>query len=294
MGAVLLGLAILTRPAGLYFPLIFALIILARGAGANGFGTAVRKAALLILFSLSLVGGWVARNNSVFSLRHLTNNDAIVLVYFAGAGGYQMKYGLNLQEAQARISHEFQLPPPEVTFNHWITDQPVAEMDAALRGAVRAVLFNHPFGVIAGCVRGIVKASFSHNMSLFSVMLGRDWIATGSGSGSSADASLGRVFQNGPFMAFGFFWQLLHCFVTYCLSVYGMVVALRARHQRFRVALLLAAILSYCFLTVAIVGPDAYYRFRTPHMPFIFMLAGLAASTIQNRWTRSTDGTELN
>src|SRR5262249_24439427 len=156
-------------------------------------------AALLLLVALTPPAAWIVRNAAVFSLPRLSNADAIMEVYFAGAGAYQVEHGLTLEEAQARISKEYDLPPPEVTNNHWVTDQPGAEMDAKLRAAAFPVLTKYPKALVVSSALAIIKSGFSHNAGVLAQAMGREWIPPGAGDLLRGDrAALSRLAQNGP------------------------------------------------------------------------------------------------
>jgi len=237
---------------------------------------ALQSATVLLVISLLPVAGWIARNHAVFSVARLSNSDAVMTVYFAGAGAYQVEHGLTLEEAQQRISREFDLPPPEHTNNHWIATRSVAEMDADLRAASGQILRKYPKSLLVSSCWAVVKATFSHNVGLFAAMLGREWIPPSmSGLARLDAAALDRLGQNGPALAAVFGWQVAHNALTWALFAVGVVVALRRRQTR-PIALTLLVLLAYFQLTVALVGLDAYCRSRTPHMPFAMALAGVA------------------
>lgn len=283
IGGILLGLATLARPAGLYLPFLFALLLAFTGWRRGHLLRHAALAGLLLLTALAPVGAWIARNWAVFSVPRLTHNDAIMLVYFTGGGAYQIEHGLTLEQAQKQISKEYNLPPPEVTNNPWLTDLPIAEMDAQLRAAVKPILLRYPGSLFISSLRGTFKASFSHNVLLLGEVIGDPWNPPGFSSLLRGEAeSLRRLQQNSPLLILAFFWELIHAIGSWMLALIGLYLALRAQQTRpFGLALLM--VLFYFHLTVAMVGADAFFRSRTPHMPYLFALAGLTLATWSKR-----------
>jgi 4-amino-4-deoxy-L-arabinose transferase-like glycosyltransferase len=286
IGGLLLSLAILTRPAGLYLPLLYTALLLGQGLVHRCLPRALRFAGLLLAVTFLPVAAWVARNYAVSSLPRLSSSEAIMLVYFTGAGAYQVEHGLTLDEAQQRIREEFYLAPPDHTNNHWLTTRSVAEMDAELRAAVRPVLTRYPKALLLSSALAVIKATFSHNVGLLADALGAQWIAPStSGLFRLKAAAFGRLGQNNLILVLAFGWQLAHNALTWGWFPAGVIIALRRRDARCFTLLLLLA-LAYFLLTVALVGPEAYYRSRTPHMPLVFALAGVALGAVRWRHKR--------
>ncbi|MGH7200624.1 MAG: glycosyltransferase family 39 protein, partial [Planctomycetaceae bacterium] len=111
-GGALLAAATLTRPVGLYVPLIFAAVLMSAGAVRRQMGRAAAQCLVLMAVVALPVGGWIVRNSLMFSVNRLTTADAIMLVYVTGAGAYQVEHDITLEEAQAIIGREHDLPPP--------------------------------------------------------------------------------------------------------------------------------------------------------------------------------------
>jgi hypothetical protein len=156
-------------------------------------------------------------------------------------------------------------------------------MDAQLRAAIRPVLSRYPRGLVVSSVRGVVKSTVSHNMGPLASMTGTRWVAPGTGSLLRADPdALGRLAHNGAILATGFVWELAHTVFAWVLAFVGLVLALRSSAWR-PFGLVLLAVLLYFHLTVAVVGAEAFYRSRTPHVPYVFALAGLALANVGRR-----------
>ncbi|MGH7200652.1 MAG: hypothetical protein ACREJB_08620, partial [Planctomycetaceae bacterium] len=171
-------------------------------------------------------------------------------------------------------------PPPVATNNDWTSEMPVAEIDARLRAAKWPVLTKYPRALVVASCLAIVKSGVSHNAGGFAGMAGREWRRpTAAGLLAGDRDAFRRLFENDGVLLGVFFWQMLHLAAAYLLAAAGCAVAWRGRGSR-GLAVLLILLLGYFYLTVAIVGPDAYYRSRLPHMPLLYALAGLGLAAL--------------
>ncbi len=284
-GGILLALATLARPAGLYLVVVYILLLLGTGIASRRWVRSLRWSVILAMIVLVSVGAWIARNVLVFSTARLTHADAVMLVYFAGAGAYQIEHNMDLQEAQEKIREEFSIEPPEVTNNHWRTDKPIAKIDAELRKAIVPVLTKYPIALVKSSLLGMIKATFSHNLPQLCPILGIQWTPPGTGSLLSGDPdAFERLNENGMGMVLVFWGQVTHNALTWIMATLGLILTLRKSALR-PFGLCLLVILLYFYLTVAVVGLEAFYRSRTPHMPYLFAFAGLGIAGIL-RWRR--------
>jgi 4-amino-4-deoxy-L-arabinose transferase-like glycosyltransferase len=274
-GGLLLGLAILTRPTGLYLPVVLALSLLGLGLWRKRFARALAGTLALLLGACPFPALWIARNATVFSVPRLSTTDAVVRVYFLGGGAYQLHHQIPLEEAQAKIAREFGLPPHEVVMNPWVSDQPISELDVRVRSAAFPVMTKYPAELVKSALGGLIKASVSHNTGELAGLTGKEWQAPGLGDlFRLRPAALARLWANGPVLALVFGWQGLHVLLTLGLAAGGVVVGLRRPSTRAVTGLILAVLL-YFYLTVAVFGLEAFYRCRVPVLPFLCALAGV-------------------
>jgi hypothetical protein len=280
-GGLLLGLAVLTRPAALYVLPLLAVVLL--GVGAWRRRAPLVGVGALLLGTLLPVAPWVVRNQLVFGVPRVSTVDAGVQVYFFGAGAYQLRHHLSLEEAQARIAQEFGLDPYVVTQNPWHSDKTVAELDGELRAASPKVLRQYPRELVLSSLLGVGKASVSHNADELASLLGSRWEAPGTGDllRGRADA-LRRLEENGPLLAGVFGWELVHAAAAVVLAAVGVLFALR-RRDVWPAAGVLLALLAYSYLTVALFGYEAFYRSRIPALPFLYTFAGWGLSCLLPR-----------
>jgi 4-amino-4-deoxy-L-arabinose transferase-like glycosyltransferase len=268
----LLGLALLTRPAGVYLPAVLAVagtgIILARAQWRLLTGPIA-----LLLVAYAIAAPWVARNNRVYGIPRLTNADTINLLYFAGAGVYQKKYGIERDDAQNRIAAEFGLVPLVKTNNIWLMDGNVRAVDAKQRNAARAIFTADPLLLAEASAIGVAKSFLSHSTSSIGAMAGTTWIAPGLERIRAGDhAGFWRsIRRNTAWLTALFAWQMVMAGVVIASAAVGVVLALARRHTA--AAVLLAPAL-YSMVTIAVVGIDAYWRHRLPITPFACAFAG--------------------
>jgi 4-amino-4-deoxy-L-arabinose transferase-like glycosyltransferase len=282
-GGLLLGLAILTRPAALYVLPLLAIALIGVGAWRRRPLPALAGVGALLVGALLTVAPWVIRNQLVFGVPRVSTVDSGVQVYFFGAGAYQLRHHLTLEDAQAQIAEEFSLEPYVVTQNPWRSERTVAELDGELRQASPKVLRQYPRELLLSSLLGVGKASVSHNADELASLLGSRWDAPGTGDllHGRADA-FRRLAENGPLLAGVFGWQLLHAVAALALAAAGVLFALR-RPDTWPAAGVLLVLLAYSYLTVALFGYEAFYRARIPVLPFQYTFAGWGLSCLLAR-----------
>lgn len=279
----LLGLALLTRPAGVYLPAVLALagtgIILARAQA-----RLVTGPIALLLVAFAIAAPWVARNNRLYGIPRLTNADTINLVYFAGAGLYQMKYGIEREDAQNRIAAEFGLVSLVKTNNIWLMDGNVRVVDAKQRNAALAIFTADPLLLAEASAIGVAKSFVSHSTPSIGAMAGTTWIGPGVERIRAGDhAGFWRsIRRNDAWLTALFAWQLLIAGVVIASAAVGVLLSLK-RHNTTAAAVLLAPAL-YSMVTIAVVGIDAYWRHRLPIVPFACAFAGYGLYEARYAW----------
>jgi hypothetical protein len=224
--------------------------------------------------SLIPVFPWIARNYIVFGLPKLTTVDTTNMVYFVGAGSYQLKYDLTLDAAQERIQSEFKLPAYSAVQNHWKSDKSPAEMERLLSKAVPQVLMRFPWELAKSSVLAIGKASVSHSTEHWGYLLGIRWNPPGTlGIVQLDSAAWRRLTSNHPILVGSLAWQMSHTGLALLLAAVGFVMLMRHRLNQPSVWLF-AMTTAYLYLTVALFGLEAFYRCRIPVAPFLYVAAG--------------------
>ncbi len=285
-GGLLLGLAILTRPAALYLPVVLIAAGLIAARGRTAWAVFAKPAVLLSAAAVLLPGLWMVRNTMVFGVCRLTSVDAGNNVYFAAAGAYQLRDGLNLQEAQERIRREFDLPPYRQAQNPWIAKESVAQIDAKLRQATGPLLKRYPLELVESSVLGVGKASVAPNAAQLADLLGTPWIAPGTHALlTGRRQAWNQLRQNSPVVLAVLACEGLHIAAGLSLALMGLISALRMRARRGQVLLLLT-VLGYFYLTMALFGMEAPYRCRIPVLTFLYILVGIGLRRLSTRFIK--------
>ena len=258
----------------LYLVVLYGAIVLFTGLRSRLPTARWAGAAILVTAALVLPGGWVLRNYSVFSLPRLTDVDQINLIYFFGAGAYQIERGLELEPAQQAISQEFNLLPYQVVQNSQTTNYPVAKIVADLQHASPRVLLKYPESLIYASCLAIPKAFASHNAAQLAELTGGAWVTPRAGELIRfRRQAFERLAENGSLLTFVFMWQLAHTALSLIFGLLGVVFLVRSSNHR-PVGLLCLVSLLYFLLTIPLFGLEAYYRCRFPVLPFLFFFAG--------------------
>ena len=281
VGGLLLGVATHVRPAGLYLPLVYAIITLAVGLFRGFWKKALLNSAMVMLGAMFLLAPWVIRNWAVFGLPRLTTNDTIVLVYFTGAGAYQVRHGVDLQTAWRMIAEEFDLRPPEEMWNDWSSDFSPKEMHDRARAVIPAVLSKYPFDLIKSSIMGIMKASISHNTGELAYMLGKKWINLEIGQVYYPERL--RLFDNHIGLIIVFVWEVLHAICVIGLAYFGLMWMIYIPVQRLT-GLVFGCLWLFLVVTLGISGLEAYSRFRAPLLPLAYVVCGYVLSVIYCRY----------
>jgi 4-amino-4-deoxy-L-arabinose transferase-like glycosyltransferase len=280
LAGLLLGLAILVRPAGLYLPLLIALFLFGSGYWARGLRRAAVSTLAFLLGVATLIAPWIVRNYVVFDVPHLTTADAIILVYFTGAGAYQLHHQVEQKTAQQMIADEFGIDPPERMWNNQKPGPPPGEMDRKARGVALRVLLRYPVDLVKSCALGVGKAMFSHDAPAFAHLLNLQWNNPGTGPLLRLDAGAWRRLRDNPIpLTAAVAVQLLVSGLLIVMTLGGIVLALWKGIRRTQIYFLFAALVFFVLVCGAN-GIDAYARHGAPILPFAFVFAGCCGSAL--------------
>jgi hypothetical protein len=143
LSGILLGTATLTRPSGQFLPIVLGAAEAFYFARRRNW-LAVRQLVCAVALSYVVVVPWCVRNHLVFGIPRTTYVDSVNLVHFVGASAYAVEHGTTLDEAQAQIEREFQLPKFAATYNYWKFGLRPKEIDAAYRTAAPQIVTRYP------------------------------------------------------------------------------------------------------------------------------------------------------
>ncbi|MEO7426463.1 MAG: glycosyltransferase family 39 protein [Fibrobacteria bacterium] len=277
-GAVL-GFAVLVRPAGLYIPLVLAAAAAVTPRTRKEAVNTARAMALFLPAALLVMIPWMARNQKTFGIFRLSTVDAINMVYYAGAGPYQLEYGLSLPEAQKRISQDYHLASNWEYHNPWNTGKTIRQLDEEIRAVTRPVLLRDVPRLALATLIGVSRSAFAHTADNFSEMAGRAWVSPG--MGNLAHGKWGefakRLRLNPAWSVAVFAIELMQACLLWPLFLIGCAgLGWRfLRGHRFSgMPLLLCA---YFLATMGAGGMDATARFRASILPLAYVLAAQGA-----------------
>jgi hypothetical protein len=307
VGAVLAGLllggAILTRPVGIYFPVVPLLWLLAYRWGLGQFPASGSRAAMqvtsatgpqtgvavlrwgplavLAAVTIFTVTPWVVRNYVAFHRIFISTSADHNLMINVGA-----QIETTLRSPQARLSY-WQL---RQELEKELTAQMAREGLEVDNEAARAAYFRqwsvkiikaHPFLALRYYFKGVVTQFFSDIPSFFELL----------GATGERRSGWGSLIQQGlrPALTqyFGPHWPLwvvaalpliVYDMAVYLLALGGMVALWRSRS--WLLLLILASMIGYFLAASAIIGLP---RYRLPAMPYYITLAAWG-------WCRGTKG----
>lgn len=250
-GGLAFALAILTRPSGLYVPIVLLLAAL----GGWLFRQKPRWAAVgLMLIGAALpVAGWMARNEAVFGKFALSGNQNIVMVYYTGGGAWQMAEGGTLDEAQKRIEEEFHLPPCVVCHNPEAFGADPAEIDSRLAAAKRKVLLRYPKALVLSSGIGVVKSLSAHETRTLE--------------------EITRCSRLRPVFVWSLVFQGAVLLLAAAFVVFRLPALWRFARQNPAFTLAILGVAAYFLLTMMLSGMDCCARYRLPLMPVVYALA---------------------
>ncbi len=285
---VIVGLAILTRPSGFYLPIALGILeLLIRLTPGRRFH--LRGALTVVLASYLTVAPWIVRNYALFQLPRLTTADTINLLYFAGAGVYQVRDGIDRETAQARIAADFRLPTLVESNNPWVSGLDIASTDASERRAARTILLGNPGALLRSSANGVLRAFLAHNAGLLARMMGGQWTGGNLDRICTGDFAAARrsVGESGTLAVAVMISELGIVALEVALSIVGLILVCR-RPGVSEAGLMIGGAIAYHVLTILIVGPDAYSRHRAPAVPLLCLLGGFAVSRFRE-WSGRND-----
>lgn len=295
-GAFLLGIAILIRPSYVLYPIgLLALQVLAR----NGMkiGVISRKSILLMIVAYALPGLWVARNHFVFGIPKLSTVSTHSLIYFVGAGAFQVAEGIDRQEAQKRISEEFEITPYTNLQNPYSVANvsTIEKIESDAESKKWKVLGKHAVYLIPSSVIGICKAFTAHPFPELAYVFGTEWDPPGmKGLATLQPSAYGRLFGHSMDLVVIFFLHLVWIGL-FLLSLFAGIW--KALLRRSNVDWSIMVFFCIGLLTISLFGIDAVYRSRIVATVPGCLLCGFGGAMIlekirKSRFVRSVDVAE--
>jgi 4-amino-4-deoxy-L-arabinose transferase-like glycosyltransferase len=275
VSGMVLGFAVLVRPTGLYIPFVLAAAAVVIPRTRKEVAKVAGAMALFLPAALLVVIPWMARNQKTFGIFRLSTVDAINMVYYSGAGPYQLEYGLSLPDAQDRISRDYHLSGNWEYHNPWNSGKSIRQLDEEIRAVTGRVLFRDVPKLALATLIGISRSAIAHTADNFSEMAGRPWVPPG--LGNLAHGKWGvfaeRLRMNQAWVVAVFAIELMQAFLLWPLFLIGCA-GLGWRFIRgLRLCGMLLFPCIYFLATMGAGGMDATARFRAPILPLAYVLA---------------------
>jgi Dolichyl-phosphate-mannose-protein mannosyltransferase len=239
---LLLGLGTLTRPVSIYLSVVLAVayLVLERKHLRQSVTVAV---AFMIGFGV-LAGGWIVRNEVVGGGVTISTIESYNLYYYRALGVVEQTQNLSEAQAYEEMSNELKAKLP----GH----PSPTETSAAERSMATTIIREHPVPYAKEVVKGAIR------------------IVAGPGLDETVYALTGHTTELPNVYA------VPYLIAFYILVALGLWSALRARLLRNGVL----PVLVILYLLVVASGLEAYFRFRTPMMPFLALFAGVGLATV--------------
>jgi 4-amino-4-deoxy-L-arabinose transferase-like glycosyltransferase len=268
---LLLGLSILSRPAGTYLPVLAAIWVFLFAARTWRSSTAA-LCPLLIGLAIPLVP-WAARNHSTFGAWQLSSIQGLNLFFCKAADLESNSLGDQERSNAALKMMEEEIRPA-------IEETPRNQLEMAQLYQTFAVrrLLRQPVPYARLHVLGTVKLLLSHHAHDFYLLNGWKYQETGLLAmllGGGEDSAR----QSGPRDWFAISFALGE--TCWLLALYILAVLALWRGWRVETRALLVLLVLMALYSVALPGPEGIARFRVPAMPAIALLAGLGVGRLR-------------
>jgi hypothetical protein len=285
-GALLLGIAILIRPSYVFYPI--GLLVLNKSSlyGMKTGGIS-RQIILITIVAYALPGLWVARNYFVFKIPKISTVSTHNLIYFVGAGAFQVAEGIDRQEAQKRISEEFDIVPYTNLQNPYSVANvsTIERMESDAESKKWKVLGKHPLFLIPSTAIGICKAFTAHPLPELGYVFGTEWNSPGmKGLATLQPSAYEKLFGHSMDLVVIFFLHLIWIGLFLVLLFAGVWEALLRRSN---VDWSLMVFFCIGLLTIALFGIDAVYRSRIVATAPGCLLCGFGGAMILNKFGKS-------
>jgi 4-amino-4-deoxy-L-arabinose transferase-like glycosyltransferase len=239
---VLLGVAALTRPIGVFVPFCLAPVVWTRPRPSRP----MRLAVSLLLAAAAPLGVWTAKNWVLTGAPVYCIAGDSSLLHYRAAGALAEDEHIPLDQARARVwQRVWAMSPPAVG---------LAELSARERRVALQVLAEHPAGAMKMAFNGVVRMMAGTGVTAFSNLLGDP-------GPEDVAPPWKRALQTA---------SLAMLVVGYLAVGRGLIRLAIGGHWR-GIALLAGPVL---YLALSSAGPEANTRFRFPAAPFLALLAG--------------------
>jgi 4-amino-4-deoxy-L-arabinose transferase-like glycosyltransferase len=279
---VLLGLAVLCRPIGMYFPLMliffFVLGFIKRGLK---FINPLTSGIVVVLFFSLTISPWLIRNYIVFGPPlTFASRKATAFIWFAGSLE-QARTGVDFKVALTRVNREFE---------NLIKDKNLSpsQIDQYKEKFFLNKVLKHPLNFVKAQLIGVMALYLGHGRSTLAYLLGfKDgWLHSQRNQLHSIGAffqqevwsSLQGIMHSGSRWLKLFIFIMLFLFAMFYICVgAGFIYMLRDK-RLWEVTLLMCNIFYFTVTSI----PTTTMRYRIPLMPYMIILAAYAIVKLWN------------
>jgi len=260
LSGLLLGMATITRPIGLYLIPLWTLFILLMLRSKKDIIVALKPAAAFLGAAMLLVVYWQARNLVLRGHFSLSITTEVTITRFIAADTLAEALRIDRDEARLMI---LETPNPMEYSLQVIRNYPLSFIRVTIRGVTRTVLgtevgtwmrvlFDRPYhssGLLTALVRGDLRSVIEG----FSVRMQAD---------------------EGPLGLLLLFWGVAYTVALYVFVALGVIKVLRSDRPGIRWILVFLLVCAAYLILIPQANGDA--RFRVPAAPLLALLGGLA------------------
>jgi hypothetical protein len=291
-GALLLGIAILIRPSYVLYPIGLLILKTPSLYGMKTVGIS-RQFILIMIFTFALPGLWVARNYFVFKIPKISTVSTHNLIYFVGAGAFQVAEGIDRIEAQKRISEEFEITAYSALQNPYSVANvsTIEKIESDAESKKWKVLGKHSLYLIPSTAIGICKAFIAHPLPELGYVFGTEWDSPGL-------KELATLQTSAYEKLFGHSMDLVAIFLLHLVWIGLFLVLLfsggwKALLRRSAADWALMVFFCIGLLTISLFGVDAVYRSRIVATVPGSLLCGFGGAMILDKIRKSRGNRNL-
>ena len=263
---LIIGFAALTRPIGLFLPILLAFFLMPLRSPLK-----LLKLGIFLIFSYGLIFTWIYRNDRVFGFKFLSTVPMANGLYYRAAEVYGEKNNISLQQARQKLEQQVILNLNKVKSKDY--KQNLKNGIIISNKLTEEILFQSPFTFL--------RQSSKHAMMLL-IKPARAFIdqQLGFKMGTLQHDQLGvkNIIAQTSITALALSaLQLIFLTLTWLAFCVGLFLLLQEK----KYMLLSILILLILYFVILSAGPEADARLRLPFIPFVCLIAAKGLEKIR-------------